>query len=164
MFSKYEVREDGTIYSHSRKRLLKPCVDRDGYHRVCLMTDDGKRKGMAVHRMVALTYLTDYSEELTVDHINNDKSDNSVSNLQMVTVAQNISKAHKDGIHRPSSIKRSKPLYAFKDGIGAWFPSINEAANSLGLDPRNMSQVLNGRCKHHRGYTFRFAKQNVGGK
>lgn len=164
MFSKYEVREDGTIYSHSRKRLLKPCVDRDGYHRVCLMTDDGKRKGMAVHRMVALTYLPDYSEELTVDHINNDKSDNSVSNLQMVTVAQNISKAHKDGIHRPSSIKRSKPLYTFKDGIGAWFPSINEAANSLGLDPRNMSQVLNGRCKHHRGYTFRFAKQNVGGK
>lgn len=119
---------------------------------------------MAVHRMVALTYLPNYSEELTVDHINNDKSDNSVSNLQMVTVSQNISKAHKDGIHDAKNLKRSKQLYVFKDGVGAWFPSINEAANSLGLDPRNMSQVLNGRCKHHRGYTFKLAKQKVGGK
>lgn len=164
MFSMYEVREDGSIYSHRSHRLLKPWTDPDGYLRLCLTTDDGKRKGMAVHRLVAMTYLPDYSNELTVDHINCNKKDNSVVNLQMLSASENTIKAHKDGIHRPSSIKRSKPLYAFKDGIGAWFPSINEAANSLGLDHRNMSQVLNGRCKHHRGYTLRFAKQNVGGK
>lgn len=158
MFSMYEIREDGQVFSKRSNRFLKPWKDPDGYLRLCLTTDDGKKKGMAVHRLVAMTYLPEYSDDLTVDHINCDKEDNSVGNLQMLTASENISKSHRDGIHEVCAIGRSKKIYAFKDGIGALFPSISQAAKILGLDPRNISQILNGRGRYCHGYTFKFVK------
>ena len=51
-------------------------------------------KPHSVHRLVARAYLSDYSEDLLVDHIDGDKANNCVSNLRMVTQAENL-RAHR---------------------------------------------------------------------
>ena len=46
-------------------------------------------KHIRIHRLIAEAFLHDYSEDLQVDHINNDRSDNRVENLRMATNAEN---------------------------------------------------------------------------
>jgi hypothetical protein len=47
-------------------------------------------KPHTVHRLIAEAFLHDYSEDLDVDHINNERSDNRVENLRMVTRGENL--------------------------------------------------------------------------
>lgn len=70
-------------------RILKPCQDNYGYFHVRLYMDR-KAQLFKVHKLVAMMFLPDYDENLTVDHINCDKSDNRVSNLQMLSLSENI--------------------------------------------------------------------------
>ena len=48
------------------------------------------KKPRKVHRLIAMAFFQDYSEDLDVDHINNDRSDNRVENLRMATRSQNL--------------------------------------------------------------------------
>ena len=50
-YTKYEIYEDGRIWSYSRNKFLKPKID-DGYQRVHLTDNEGKQKWYLVHRVV----------------------------------------------------------------------------------------------------------------
>lgn len=56
-------------------RILKPCQDNYGYFHVRLYSDR-KAQLFKVHKLVAMMFLDNFAEDLTVDHINCDKSDN----------------------------------------------------------------------------------------
>lgn len=65
-----------------------------GYNQVCIAG-----KWTTVHRMVAETFIgKPENDKMVVDHINNTPTDNRVTNLQWLTPAQNINKAHADGL------------------------------------------------------------------
>ena len=90
---KYAVDEDGTVWSLNYKRTgktraLKAALNSHGYLLVNL-SKNGKVKMKSVHRLVAEAYLPNYSEDLQVDHIDNVRSNNCLSNLRMVTHQQN---------------------------------------------------------------------------
>ncbi len=77
---------------------LKYKKDKDGYLEVCLsIVDKGvhKRKYCRVHRLVWETFNGDIENNLTIDHINNEPSDNRLVNLQLLTKELNTSKATK---------------------------------------------------------------------
>ncbi len=90
---KYAIDKDGNVYSKNYRRTgrtqkLKPGLSSNGYLQVSLWKD-GKIKGKTVHRLVAQAYLSDFSKELQVDHIDRDKLNNNLSNLRMVSLSQN---------------------------------------------------------------------------
>ena len=94
LFSIYNITPEGDVYRIKDGHKFTPCKDSKGYYRLRLSypnidTKDG-RQSFKVHRLVAMRYLDDYSEELQVNHKNGIKTDNRVENLEMVTNQENV--------------------------------------------------------------------------
>ena len=102
-FPDYYITEDAKIISRrcKREKELKQNIDRFGYFYTGIMTPDGKMKTERIHRLMMLTYGDNPPEGMddpTVDHINGDKLDNRIDNLQWLSNADNAYKAQKDSI------------------------------------------------------------------
>ena len=92
----YAATEDGRIFSYKTNKFLKPCKDKDGYLVVGLYKE-GTRKICKVHRLVLLTYLPNPGNLPQVNHIDQCKANNALSNLEWCNAAYNVnySKAKK---------------------------------------------------------------------
>lgn len=85
----YEVSDFGNVRSlkYGKVRVLKPGVMK-GYYRVHLCKN-GKRKSFLVHRLVVIMFIGDIPKGMVVNHINENKFDNRLENLEIVTVKEN---------------------------------------------------------------------------
>ena len=94
---KYLVSNTGKIKGIYGKEL-SPSYDKDGYLRLNLQKD-GKSKKFAVHRVVAETFLENFSEDCIIDHINGIRNDNCINNLRIVDTIQNT--RFREGNNKP---------------------------------------------------------------
>lgn len=85
-YPSYRITEDGRVYSLHEAKYLSPAKTKKGYLSVSLRTPDGRSKSELVHRLVAKCYLG-YSD-LDVNHIDGNKSNNCVNNLEWVTKSE----------------------------------------------------------------------------
>ena len=159
-YSKYEVFEDGRIYSYSHKKFLKPKTEKNGYQRVCLVDNSGKIKHYYIHRVIFESVSgKPIPEGMQINHRSEDKTDNSISNLELVTPKQNINWG--TGIERRAKAltnnpKTSKQVGAFKnDKLVLTFPSTKEASR-IGFNQSSVSSCCNGKQKTHKGYTWKY--------
>lgn len=128
-FEDYQVSNLGTIISNKKgKRIfLKPQTDAIGYKHVRLYPEDARfgyypdNRGIRpklekVHRLVAQLFIPKPSEEdvWEVNHIDSNKENNAVTNLEWVTRQENITHSWKSGNRDNSAIKaaikRFKPV------------------------------------------------------
>lgn len=109
-YPNYEVSNWGRIFIVKNgtrvEKLPKPCSGREQYLSIQLW-NQGQKKKICVHNLVAKVFLGEIPEGYVVDHINNNPSDNYVTNLQIVTVAENGKKAakHSYGMKLGSKLK-----------------------------------------------------------
>ena len=97
-YPNYEVSNWGRIFIVKNgtriEKLPKPCSGREQYLSIQLW-NQGQKKKICVHNLVAKVFLGEIPDGYVVDHINNNPSDNYVTNLQIVTIAENGKKAAK---------------------------------------------------------------------
>ena len=80
-YPNYLIYDDGRVYGKTKNTFLKPYTTNTGYEVVDLFCN-GKRKKFLVHRLVALHYLEKIEGLEIVDHIDQNKKNNNVSNLR----------------------------------------------------------------------------------
>lgn len=132
-----------------------------GVWRDLLLNDNGsgyQRVGVGhgnpcyVHRLVAETFLPIPEMELKtqVNHIDGDKRNNHVSNLEWVTPSENSIHAFKTGL----KVARGRPVRIIE--TGDIYDSIAYCARSINGIQGNVSLCLAGSRKKHRGFTFEY--------
>lgn len=87
-FEGYQVSDMGQV-KNSKGKILKPYDNGNGYKKVTLRKE-GKNFKLYVHRLVALHFVDGFEEGLTVDHKNCIRDCNEWTNLQWVTLEENI--------------------------------------------------------------------------
>jgi hypothetical protein len=97
----YQVSNFGNVLSLNYKKTGKKSLLQFGYvrgYQQVYLSKLGKRKTISIHQLVAITFLNHKpcGFKIVVDHINNDKTDNRVENLQLITNRENCSKDQKN--------------------------------------------------------------------
>ena len=101
---KYQVSNLGNVRSLSRidsrgynktGKMLKGRNDGRGYLKVALYTD-GKPKNLRIHRLVVMAFLGDIKEGYEVNHIDLNKQNNKLNNLELLTPTENMKHSHKN--------------------------------------------------------------------
>ena len=138
-FPNYNISEDGII-TNSKGKIIKGEISNNGYRRVSLSNNEVKHKKMSVHRLVAETYIPNPHNYPEVNHKNENKLDNRVSNLEWCSTLDNLN--HSRVIEKASVAKFRKVKCVT---TGKIYNSIKEAADKLGLYHSNIIACCNGR-------------------
>lgn len=98
----YQVSNAGRVKSFHGKseRILVGGVCREGYVKV-LLRKNKSRKLVSVHRLVAMAFIPNPDNKPEVNHINGNKIDNRVENLEWKTRAENAKHAYDIGLEKP---------------------------------------------------------------
>ncbi|QDA60261.1 HNH endonuclease [Hymenobacter jejuensis] len=171
----------GRVYSSIADRLLsaKPC--RIGYIRVAILFEGVKRRKLcSMHRLVALRFIANPDNKPDVNHIDGNKANNSIENLEWVTKSENTRHAFATGL---MNVKRGPEhhLYGKSHNVGeetrakmsaqkmgekhpkfsGWyqvpagtFPSTRAAAEAMGTYEKRIQRWCKGGKKRAEGYDF----------
>jgi hypothetical protein len=87
-YESYAISSFGRVKNTKTGRILKAADNKDGYLRINLC-EDATRKTFTVHRLVACAFINNPNDKECVDHKNNDKTNNHISNLRFATNKEN---------------------------------------------------------------------------
>lgn len=121
--------------------IYKLFDDKDGYKMAGI-----SGKAIKVHRAVAEAFIPNPENKPQVNHIDGDKSNNRVDNLEWATQEENMRHASRNGL--------AKHVAVIKDDGEKYF-TVTEAAAANGVDASCISAVIHGHQKTSNGHTFR---------
>ena len=161
----YEVSDIGRVkslnYNHTgTERILRSRKNRGGYLYVNLHKD-GQRKTITVHRRVATAFSSNPSNLETIKHKDEDKTNNTVSNLEWMSLKDNINygthnkRASETQINDKNKSK-SVQMFDRQGNLLAAFPSTHEANRKTGIHHGSISKCCNGKLKSVGGYIWRY--------
>lgn len=161
----YSVSNKGRVRSLCRKiwngydfvvhqeQILKPNILHKGYLQVTL-NDSRKRKCMLVHRLVAIAFLPNPNNYDQINHIDGNKQNNNVENLEWCNNSMNQKHAYANGLNKHSKYSgrpKRKVLLINKNTDKIIFNSISEAAKYIG-DKKSIKTSLHRVLHHHPHY------------
>lgn len=94
----YYIDKEGNVYNRN-KRKMKPQNHTGGYDKVSLWDKESKtRQNRYIHRLVAQAFIDNPNEYKYINHINGNKKDNRVENLEWCSAKYNTNHAIKKGL------------------------------------------------------------------
>lgn len=144
----YQVSNYGRVKSlkYGKEKILKPFKDKDNYLRV-ILCKQGKPKLYLIHRLVAQAFIPNPNNYPQVNHKDEVKTNNCVSNLEFCTAKYNIN-------YGTRTKKTSKQVLCVE--TGKIYSSLSEVYRQLGFAQSNISSVCNGLRNTCGGFHWRY--------
>lgn len=103
VYDRFEVSNNGKIRNSANKHIYKTVINKNGYEQVCVsLGGKDKKKIFRIHRAVAETFIPNPNNKRAVNHIDGNKSNNYVDNLEWVTDSENMFHAFNTGLAKTS--------------------------------------------------------------
>ena len=171
VYDLYAANENGEIINICRKVPIKGRKQKNGYMQCNVRKYGERRKYCCIHRFVWECFNSIIPEGKVIDHINDDKEDNRLSNLQLVTQQENCKKPAKnrDYTFVAENHKNKKCVKAINIETNEvlYFNSMYSIKQHLGIDPGIVKMVCEGlnNCKSGiskkdgKSYKFEYVKK-----
>lgn len=142
--SKYYISKCGKIYSSINTIIMSTHYNRHGYEMVGF-----NMRLHSIHRLVAKTFIPNPNKKRIVNHIDGNKQNNNVENLEWCTDSENVRHSYSLGLQIPKIGKEhhnSKTVYQMKlngEYVKEW-GSLMDIQRELGFNIGHISAVCNG--------------------
>ena len=136
-------------------KTIKQVKNNRGYY-IVQLSKNNKVKNFSVHRLVAEAFIPNPNNFPQVNHKDEDKSNNRVSNLEWMTLKRNINYGTRN---KRMALTKGKNVKAFDDdgNFIMWFCSIAVAEKITGIS--DISRCTLGKTEHAGGYVWKIVKQ-----
>ena len=158
-YEHYEVSTEGRV-KNKKGEILKARKNEHGYLYVSLWKNN-KGKNFRVNRLVAIACIPNPNNNTDVNHINEDKTDNRVENLEWLPHGENI----KHGTLQQRRAEKLKgntyhntPVRCIE--TGQEFESVKQASEWLNVRPTSLTKHLRGQRKSIKKYHFEYVSKN----
>lgn len=153
-FPKYEINQYGDVRNKRTGHIKVPRVDSSGYFQVGLNNGvRGKNHSKTVHRLVADAFYDGEHEGYQVNHIDGNKQNNFIANLEFVTGSENVQHAYDTGIRVPSGGRGPIRKIRIVE-TGQVFDNMAECARFVGGDSGNICRCVKDPSKMYKGYHY----------
>lgn len=151
-------------------RIIKPVVH-EGYYRWCL-SKNHRLSSRLLHRLVAQAFIPNPENKATVNHINGNKTDNRVENLEWMTFVENVKHGWKTGLikgvnhgnyRKGKDAPRARAVIATNDGgeIIARYDTGRDAETALGVSFGSVCRSMTTKKCRVRGFRFHYASSDL---
>ena len=157
-FPQYEINTKGQI-RNSNKHILSQSISNNGYYRVHLCKN-GKAKWYAVHRLVAETFMPNPLHLPEINHKDENKLNNEVSNLEWCNHINNSNYGTRNKRIRTTltnNKQSSRQVKCVETNI--IYPSIMEAERQTGIYNTAISKVCKEERKTAGGYHWKYIEK-----
>lgn len=139
----YFITKDGKCYNSNTGKYLKGQVGKNGYLSYNLTLPDGSKKRLYAHRLVAIAYIPNVENKKEVNHIDGNKTNNYVDNLEWVSAQENQAHAIQ------TDLRAFNHVYCFnKDKqLVAEYLNVAEAAKAAHISKSIIMQEVNKEIK-----------------
>lgn len=145
-FEMYEVSNYGRVRNIRTGRIRKTRIKNNGYEIVDLCNEKGVFT-RHIHRLVGEAFLPNPNNLPEINHIDENKLNNNVNNLEWTT-------HHKNIYHSIDKMGGPKKIKCIETGV--IYKSITEAANDTGIERRGINRVVVGKGKTAGGYHWEY--------
>lgn len=151
-FDDYLISEEGKVYSTKEGflREISLSIDRYGYHKCCLY--NGKQHTLRVHRLVAQAFIPNPKNKIVVNHIDSNRLNNNVANLEWVNYTENNRHAVEFGNH---NLSRRVMQFIGVTLVNMYY-SAREASRVTGISQSDIVKVCNGKRKSAGGFQWNY--------
>lgn len=156
-FENYEVSNLGNVRSFIKEKngvVLKPQKNKKGYYQV-LLYKNKKPHPKRLHRLVAQAFIPNPENKPQVNHIDGNKLNNCVNNLEWCTNSENQIHAYKNGLEKPKTQRKIRQ-YDIDGNYIKSFDYIRNAQKELNIDESSISKCCRGERKSAGGYIWKY--------
>jgi len=155
-FSRYSINKLGEVRNDKSMRILKQGTSNHGYITVALTDDSDKRKTAKIHRLIGKAFIANSGNKPCINHIDADKANNSIDNLEWCTHKENTQHAMKNNL---------QPFYYAETNANSKFTNddvskiekmrfygltLKEIADVMGSNKSTISSMFTGRTSYLR--------------
>lgn len=151
-------------YRNTKERILKINKSSNGYLTISLsMFCNGKT--FRIHRLISVAFIDNPENKPCINHIDGNKFNNTIENLEWCTYSENAIHAYKNGLRIPSALgklginnKGSKLVYQY-DLEGNYINQYNgtqEAHRMTGVHQGNIAACARGKYSHAGGFIWKY--------
>lgn len=152
---KYQVSNQGRVWSVGSQKYLYGTANHDGYLSVHLTAKNGKCKKEFIHRLVAIAFIDNPEIKPEVNHKDENKQNNCVENLEWMTHVENSNYGTRN---KRAGESNSIDIYCIE--LDKVFHGIREAGRITGICHTSIHRCCKGQLKTAGGYHWEYYNGN----